>query len=199
MDWDVLLIGGSPGTGKSVLAQMLARSLRIDWIQVDDLRLALQRVITPALLPDVHFFRATPLIWERSPEELRSRLAAVGAAMSPAIAAVVDHHLATPYPVILEGDSILPELAAQLASAPENEERVRSLFLIEPTEAGILKNMAERGRSFDEQPVADRLAQVRMNWLYNRWLADEAGQRGLPTICNRPRETLLSRALSVLG
>jgi 2-phosphoglycerate kinase len=47
--WKVLLIGGSSGVGKSSIARQLGRRFGTPWMQVDDLRLALQRsrVILP--------------------------------------------------------------------------------------------------------------------------------------------------------
>ncbi len=43
MDCTVLLIGGSSGTGKTNLAKQLGQRFGISWLEVDDLRLALQR------------------------------------------------------------------------------------------------------------------------------------------------------------
>ena len=48
--WRVLLIGGPSGGGKSTVAEQIGLRLGISWLQVDDLRLALQwsRVTLPA-------------------------------------------------------------------------------------------------------------------------------------------------------
>jgi len=42
-EWRVLLIGGPSGVGKSVVARSIGLRLGIPWLQVDDLRLALER------------------------------------------------------------------------------------------------------------------------------------------------------------
>ena len=41
--WTVLLIGGISGAGKTTVARQLGLHLGLPWLQVDDLRLALQR------------------------------------------------------------------------------------------------------------------------------------------------------------
>jgi 2-phosphoglycerate kinase len=196
--WQVLLVGGSSGTGKSVLAQRLARRFGVALTQVDDLRLALQRSTTPEALPDLHYFLATPAVWQRPAEELRDRLIAVGRVVSRAAEAVVEHHLDTPYPLILEGDGIVPELAARAASLAQATGRVRSVFLVEPAEHDILASMTERGRGFEQHAAAEQRTQARMNWLYGEWLKDECRRLGLPTLSTRPRDTLLARVVAAI-
>ena len=180
--WQVLLIGGSSGTGKTVLAHRLARRFGVALTKVDDVRLALQRATTPQEQPDLHFFLATPGVWQRPADELRDRLIEVGRAVSRTLEGVIAHHLATSYPLILEGDGIVPHLAAQPSIGGYDAARVRSVFLSEPTEAGILANMRERGRGLEAHETAEQLQQARMNWLYGQWLAEEALRLGLPVL-----------------
>jgi hypothetical protein len=195
--WQILLIGGSSGTGKTVLAHQIARRFGVSVAQVDDLRLGLQRVTTPVDQPTLHFFLATPAVWTLSAEELKDGLVAVSEVVSRAIEAVIDHHLATPYPIILEGDGIAPVLAARYISQglPSS---VRAFFPVEPTDAGIQANMTERGRGFDQFVVEEQRAQARMNWLYGEWLRIEARRLGLPVVSASPRETLFERAIALL-
>ncbi len=55
-DWKVLLIGGISGVGKSTVAKRLGLRLELPWLQVDDLRLALQwsRVTLPQRTHDFY-------------------------------------------------------------------------------------------------------------------------------------------------
>jgi 2-phosphoglycerate kinase len=196
-DWQVLLIGGNSGTGKTVLAHQLARRFGVGVTQADDLRLGLQRVTTPVDQPALHFFLATPGVWTLSAEELKDGLVGVSEVVSRAIEAVVDHHHATPYSIILEGDGIAPGLAARVISRGVPG-AVRAFFLVEPTDAGIQANMAERGRGFDQFGEEEQRAQARMNWLYGERLRIEARRLGLPMVSTRPRATLFERALALL-
>lgn len=195
--WQILLIGGSSGTGKTVLAHQLARRFGVSVGEADDFRLGLQRVTTPVDQPALHFFLTTPAVWTLPAEELKDGLVAVSEVVSRAIEAVIDHHLATPFPIILEGDGIAPALAAQYISrgVPSS---VRAFFLVEPTDAGIQANMMERGRGFDQFGVEEQRAQARMNWLYGQWLRTEARRLGLPVLSTRPRATLIERAATLL-
>jgi len=197
--WQVLLIGGASGTGKTVLGHQLARHFGVALTQVDDLRLALQRVTTPEAQPDLHAFLTEPAIWHQPAEALRDRLIGVAGALAPALDAIVEHHLSTPYPLILEGDGILPSLAATLARAEPAPGQVRALLLIEATEAGLLASMTERGRGIDAHTTDEQRTQARMNWLYNGWLKEEADRLGVPTLSTWPRDTLFARAIQALA
>jgi predicted kinase len=61
----VLLFGGPSGAGKTIIARQLGLGLGISWLQVDDLRLALQRsrVTLPEETAALYFFEETPGIW----------------------------------------------------------------------------------------------------------------------------------------
>jgi 2-phosphoglycerate kinase len=197
--WQVLLLGGSSGTGKTVLAQQLAQRFGVGWIQVDDVRLALQSVTTVDTHAGLHFFRATLDVWQRSASELRDRLIEVGRLVSQGLVPIIEHHLETSYPLILEGDGILPELVGELARRGCDTTRIRAVFLFEPDETGLLSNMIERGRRFDQHADAEQRAQVRMNWLYGQWLKSEAERLGLPLLSTHPRDTLHARVTQTLA
>jgi 2-phosphoglycerate kinase len=198
-DWQVLMIGGGSGTGKTVLAHQLARRLGVALTQVDDIRLALQRMTAPAEQPALHYFLSTPDVWDRPADELSDRLIQVGRVVSRALEAVIAHHLDTPYPLILEGDGIVPALAVQSTMLGFDASTVRALFLFEQAEDVILANMMERGRGFDQQHVTEQRTQARMAWLYGRWLRTEAERFGLPVVNAGPRETLLDRAIAAIA
>jgi hypothetical protein len=106
----VLLLGGQSGSGKSTVARHMERHLDMSWLQVDDLRLALQRsqVTLPRHTDDLYYFLETKDVWRQSPELLRDRLIAVGELMFPAIEVVVEHHIDQNLPAVVEGDGILP-------------------------------------------------------------------------------------------
>ncbi len=111
----VLLIGGPSGVGKTIAAQQVGIRLGMPWVQVDDLRLALQH--SGAVLPEgtaaLYFFLQTPNVWTLPPEQLRDALIAVGEGMAPAIEVVIANHVDTLAPVVIEGDGILPSLFAR--------------------------------------------------------------------------------------
>jgi 2-phosphoglycerate kinase len=195
VSWKVLLIGGPSGAGKTVVARQLGQRLGISWMQVDDLRLALLRsqVRLPEHTDALYFFQDHQA-GQLSPEQFREGLIAVGQVMLPAIEVVVENHVDTDAPTIIEGDAILPSLVAR----PEVRKRmqngqVQAVFLVEPEEQIILSNMLTRGRGIDQYTEAEARTEARAKWLYGQWLTQEAQRFGLPVLKPRPWETLIER------
>ena len=191
--WQVLLIGGASGTGKSTAAALVGRRFGIPWLQVDDLRLSLQYggLLTPEGCPDLFYFLQLDDVRAVLPETLRDQLIAIARLMTPAIRTVVGHHTATQQRIVLEGDGIAPA-----AAAAERSDAVRAVFLVETTEATLFRNMVARGRGVTERsPATDERgrAWVRLAWLYNRWLEQEAQKYGLPMLSPQPYDTLAAR------
>ena len=68
VDWNVLLIGGHSAAGKTTAAELVGRSLGVQWMMMDDLRLAFQR--TRVSLPqntDALYFDTVPSFRRLSP------------------------------------------------------------------------------------------------------------------------------------
>lgn len=199
--WDVLLIGGVSGAGKTVAAAELARRLAIPWIGVDDLRLALQwtrvRLPEPEQTEALYFFLDTPDVWSLPAERLRDGLIAVGEIMSPAIEVVISNHLGNAGPVILEGDGILPSLAGRSeVKAGIESGRVRLVFLHEPDPDRLQANYLQRNRFPEGRSDEDLRAEARAKALFSDWVATEAHNHELPVIDSRPFDSLLDRILS---
>ena len=198
-DWSVLLIGGPSGVGKTTVAERIGLRRGHSWLQVDDLRLALQwsRASLPAGTEALSFFETTPNLWRLPPERLRDGLIAVGEVLAPAIEIVVANHVDTNAPTVIEGDGILPSLFARpLVRDRWVDGRVRVVFLIEPDEAAILANMMARGRGVAGRTEAELRAEARAKWLYGRWLADEASRSGMPMLDPQPWATLAERVVA---
>jgi 2-phosphoglycerate kinase len=208
MNWRVILIGGSSAVGKTAVAQALARRFGVSALLADDIRLAIQQVTTPAQLPDLHLFVSDEEEAQLSPEQIRDGLIAVGRVLIPALKIVVTHHVVVEGagPVIIEGDGILPELAAQHRFGElkhfwglQTEREVRAVFLFEQDEQAILQSMDTRGRGFQDLAPQEQRAMARSSWLYGQWLRQEAQAHGLPLLPARPWDTLLARVITAIG
>jgi 2-phosphoglycerate kinase len=198
-DWKVLLIGGSSGVGKTTVAEQIGLHIGISWFQVDDLRLAFQRshVTFPEGTPALYFFTGTPNIWSRSPELLRDGLIAVGQVLSPALEVIIENHVDTFAPIVIEGDGILPSLFARPSVRTRAiDGSVRSVFLIEPDEEVLLANIMARDRGVTGYSEAEQSTQAQAAWLYGQWLAQEARRFCLPVVEARPRSTLVERIMA---
>lgn len=210
LPWQVVLIGGSSGTGKTILARALARHYGAHLLHMDDLRLAAEHLIAPAQNPALHCINTDPAVWA-SGEAFRDALVATYEAFEPAVAVVIANHIAQRGefdPTIIEGDGILPRLgnsqytahSPHIApiSAADLAANVRTLVLHEPEEAGISAAMHARGRGFALRPPAEQRVQVRGSWLYGEWLRAEAERYGVPVLSSRPHDTQFARALALL-
>lgn len=199
-DWRVLLIGGPSGAGKSTVAERIARRHGATWLMVDDLRLALQRsrvtLPTPEATAALHFDK-TPGWWSLPPERLRDAAIAVGEALSPALEVVIENHVDQRYPVVIEGDGILPSLFERASVRARNTNgRIRTVYLYEPDGDALYANFLARGR---DGWRGNLRAHARKHALYGEWLTQEAEQRGLSTVPARPWDTLVDRILAAAG
>ena len=203
-NWKVMLIGGSAGVGKTTVASMIACHFNVSFGQVDDFRMALQNVTSPAKYPQLHFFISSPGvakegIWEKTPEELCDALVNVGKVVSKALEIVIAHHVATGIPIVLEGDGILPELAVQSNFAGlDVQGQVSSVLIHEPDESFFFTRIQGYGSKTDSEPLREQWTQARMNWLYGQWLTKEAERLQLPVVPARPWDTLTDRVLGAV-
>lgn len=205
-DWTILLIGGSSATGKTTLARALAQAYGVSGLLIDDIRMAIQQIATPAQHPTLHRFLSDHTIWSDADAICDAQIA-IAEALEPAIAMVMAHHLvvAGVGPVIIEGDSILPRLVSltYAATLPQLQGvslagRVRGLLLTEPEEIAILAAMHGRGRGFDQHPEIEQQSQAHGSWLYGSWLRAEAERYSTPVLPARPYDTVMTRALEAI-
>lgn len=206
--WNVLLVSGCSGVGKSRVARRIARRHGASVLQVDDIRLALQRVTTPAEQPALHYFLGDFAIARQSVDEMLRGYVGVAEALAPALEIILAHHLSAPRPdrLVIEGDGILPRLAALKSipgGAPNGSDlltadRLRGVVVYEPEPWAILANMRARGRGIDVAPPKEQEAWARASWRYGLWLRDEALRAGVPALPARPYATLVARVLAAV-
>lgn len=192
--WDVLLIGGASGVGKSSLAYPLAKRHGLPVLEVDDIVCAVKAMTTPEQHPDLFFWETHPESPTLAPAAIMEQGLALAAALRPAVEAVIGNHLESRVPVVIEGDFLLPALAAQavFAGVPAAG-RVRALFVAEPLIAQVIDNYRAREPEEGEQRLR---AQVSVAW--DGWLRTEATRHGLPLLLARPWHDALARAEALL-
>lgn len=185
--WDVLLVGGASGTGKSSVSYRLARQLGVGITEIDDLHASLLGMTTPEQLPLVHYWRTHPEAQALDAAEILELFLAVCRAMAPAVQAVVAQHLESRVPIVLEGDYLLPETVAA-------HPRVRSVFLYEDDEAQLLANFAAR-----EPEGGVQAKRARVSWLFGEWLREASRRLDVPALPARPWETVPGRVLAAIA
>jgi 2-phosphoglycerate kinase len=191
--WQVLLLGGPSGVGKTSVSYRLARHFGVGIAEVDDFQALLERMTTPEQQPAIHFWRTHPS--PVSPVEILERLVEQSSALASGLEGVIANHLETSTPVVLEGDFIHPALAAQASfSGQANGGRVRAAFLHEPDEQQLLANYLSR-----EPESGPQVKRARVSWLHGAWLRREAERYGLPVVSSRPWETVLERLIAAVS
>jgi 2-phosphoglycerate kinase len=190
--YQVFLIGGASGVGKTSVSYRLARQFGVGITEIDDFQAILERMTTPDQYPVLHLFRTRPDEWGRLDEEERLAVAiSYAEVMASALEPVIANHLANGPSIVLEGDFLVPSLAVRPAydDVPALG-RVRAVILYEDEEQ-IGRNYLVR----EQQPQPER---ARNSWRYSEWLRQEAERLGIATISARPWETVLARARAAL-
>jgi 2-phosphoglycerate kinase len=193
--WQVLLLGGASGVGKSHLSYPLARYYDVNLTEIDDFQVVLETVTTPEQQPLLHFWRTNWEVFTSWTDEQRLEhfINVCREVFQPALEAVIANHLETNRPVILEGDFLLPEFATRTTFANEaNRGRVKALFVYEANEAQIAANyLAREGQ--------EQSFRAHSSWMFNQWLRSECERFKVATLSARPWNTVLGRAAKILA
>jgi 2-phosphoglycerate kinase len=192
--WQVLLIGGASGSGKTSVSYRLAHHFGIGITEVDDIYEAIKCLTTPEQQPILYYWDTHPEAQELPAEEIVKLHLASCQQLAPAFEAVIANHLESDVPLVLEGDWLLPSLAAQKEyHGFPNEGRVRGIFLHEEEEEQFVLNFLQREPSEGRQE-----GRARVSWLHSQWLAEGAKRVGAIVIPARPWETSFERILESL-
>ena len=192
--WEVLLIGGASGVGKTSVSYRLARHFGIGITEIDDFQVVLERMTDPETYPELHLWRRDPQAFLRMGEdEQLAFMIRYGAVMAEALLLVIGNHLEGGPPIVLEGDFLLPELAVRDVYADQAADgRVRAIVIVEPDEAQIARNyLAREGE--------EQAGRARLSWRYSEWLREEAERLGVPVVPARPWDTVFERCLDAIG
>ena len=190
--WQVLLLGGPSGTGKTAVSYRLAKHYGVGITEVDDFHALLEWMATSEQLSAISPWKTNAAFEQLSAAEILTHLLEVGRTMASGLDAVIGNRLEAQVPVVLEGDFIDPSLAAQASfSGHRNDRRVRAVFLYEPDEEQLLNNYLLR-----EPERGPQTKRAKVSWLHGQWLKREAERLGLPVIAARPWETVLERTIA---
>jgi 2-phosphoglycerate kinase len=149
---------------------------------------------TPEQQPTLHYWRTHPNAAHLPAARIVELQIAVAEALGPAIEAVVANHLETAMSVLIEGDYLLPSLAARSSFGGESAGgRVRAVFLNEPEEDQLLRNFSAR-----EPGEPAQTGRARVSRLYGDWLVAEAVRFGVPVVSARPWTTVIDRVREAL-
>ncbi|MFJ5926974.1 AAA family ATPase [Kitasatospora sp. NPDC092948] len=195
--WDILLIGGASGVGKSRLAARVAADRHAFTVEFDDVVAALEAATTPATHPALHQFTARPASaeGERDTDRILELQIATAQALDNALLGVVRNRLSVDMPAVVEGDYLTPRAAAQAAEeAAALGRRLHTVFLHEGDPARIAANYAHR-----EPDLGPQTARATVSAAYSHWLAAQARAHRLPVLDCHPYDTLPQRLAAALA
>ncbi|CAN3984960.1 AAA family ATPase [Kitasatospora purpeofusca] len=191
--WELVLLGGASGVGKSVAAARIAGATGAFVVEFDDVVAAVQELTTAEQHPALHHFDG-PTAPERPedtwpPERVLELQIATAEALEPAALGVVRNRLTVPVPAVVEGDYLTPAVCARAVALGRSTGRdVRAVFLHEGDADRIAANYAAR-----EPAGGDQTGRAEVGARYSHWLADEARRYALPVVDCRPWSTLADR------
>jgi 2-phosphoglycerate kinase len=180
----VLLLLGASGVGKSSVSYPLATRLGWPLVELDDIVEAVRVLTTAEQLPELHYWATHPEAAQAPETTIVGHQIAVARALAPAVRAIVDNHLTTDTPVILEGDYLLPldlpGVGAVLLHEDDVDQITANLLAREPA-AGPQRKRAE------------------VSAAYAKWLARQADEAGVPVVPMRPWTTAIDRVVAALA
>lgn len=193
--WDVLLLGGPSGAGKTSVSYRLAQHFAVGITEVDDFQVIMERMTTPEQYPLLHLWTTNPEVHSWPPERIMHNIIGIGELMQPAMEAVIANHLETDRPIVLEGDFLLPAMAIQPSYGDEaNNGRVRGVFVVEDDVEQLVTNFSLR-----EPDGGTQTKRAQVSQLYGQWLAAECARLGIPCLLARPWDTVFERILAALA
>ncbi len=183
-NWTVLFIGGASGMGKSSVAYDLARSYKVNVMEADDICQAVKAMTTKELLPAIHYWSSGIDWMDIGVSGNVKWLIDVSKEMIPGIKAIVENHIESGVPVIIEGDFVHPELTVSF----ENP-KVKSIYINEPDKNQILQNYLAREGGELQHFRAD------ISIEYGAWLVDTCEKLGIRVVESRPWNSVVNRII----
>lgn len=191
--WQVLLLGGASGVGKTEVSYRLARHFGTGLTEVDDFQVILEAMTTPEQYPVLHYWRTNREDALRMSEDERlDFMLSYCRVLDQALSLVIANHIESRAPIVLEGDFILPSLAVQTRYGDiDAEAQVRAVFVYEPSEEQLARNyLAREGH--------EQLGRARASWRHSEWIRRESQRLGVPSMPSRPWDTAFERAIALV-
>lgn len=201
MNREVILIGGMPTAGKSVMAAKLARHFDVPWISTDQIRTIMKSVASPAKYPllfDTHGMTAEQYFATFSVEEIAQNEFEQANEVWAGITAFIDKNSDWRNGFIVEGVNIIPNLVKQ--SYGDNRE-VKALFISDSDDAHIEKVVYGRGLYEDAKKYSDALKPKEIEWvkLFDKMIRDDAASSGYNVVDIAKDEIDIAKILSLLS
>jgi 2-phosphoglycerate kinase len=190
---DIILIGGASCVGKSSVSYTISKMLGIGVTEVDDFQVVLEAMTNEKDYPVIHYwnnhFEEAIKLPEKKKVEIMINYANT---MSIALEKVIENHLESNRPLLLDGDFITPALSVRKRYGEQlRDDKIKSIFIVETEEEQIQKNLFNREGYYQN----DR---ARTNWLYNEWIKEQADVYPIKIVAARPWDSVINRVCKSL-
>jgi len=193
----IILIGGSPTTGKSYIARKLAESLKLPWISTDTVREQMRKLVDkkdyPKLFVHANANGKTALRYlsENSAQTIVQNEVNESIEVWQGVKALIE----TDYvwgSFIIEGVAVLPSLVKKLSIKNKN---IRAVFLIDENIDRVRKTVFTRGLWDNANTYPDSIKEKEVAWVlaFNQYLIKEAKKYNLPVIRITDRKKLINQ------
>ncbi|MDZ7750975.1 MAG: AAA family ATPase [Gammaproteobacteria bacterium] len=201
----ILLVGGTPGCGKSTVVAELANRLEIQRIQSTDMLREVMRMLIPErLLPVLH--RSSFNAWQAlptattarrpGPEAMADGFRSQAELLALPCEAVIDRALKERVSLILEGVHIEPSLHQRIEA--------RGGAVVVPLTLAVFKSkqlrrrFARRGRIAEERPPERYEQNFDAIWDLQSYLLDEADRCNVPIVNNDEKERAAHEIMGIV-
>lgn len=180
----IILIGGAPTTGKSTVAQSLAKHLDLPWISTDQIREIMRSVASRKDHPRLfnsEGYTAERFLTEFSAEQIADMEMEQGETVWPGIKTFIEDDYMWKGGFVMEGVNILPHLIARDFA---NEKYVKAVFLVDEDADRMRSVVFTRGLWDDAHTYSDDVKEKEIEWalLFSHKLKKEVEKYGYPWI-----------------
>lgn len=199
----IILIGGAPTVGKSIVARLLSEHLGVPWISTDHIRdvmrLASTRKTEPGLfVPEG--YTAERFLTEFSAEQIAEIEWKQGEVTWEGVRQFIVNNHGWKNGFIVEGVGMLPHLVARDFGDDAEDAEIRTVFLVDDAPERVRDVVFTRGLWDDAHRYPDELKQKEVDWVlkFSHKIRDQAGKYGYPLVEVRKRKEDLAAVLAVL-
>ncbi len=190
--FDILLIGGASGVGKSHISYLLSKIYEMNVVQVDDFQCIVEHFTKEEDYPIFHYWNNHLEEARKQPMEKKLEIMINYAnELSGVLELVIKNHLEEDRPMILEGDFISPLLCKKLLQDSEIKARIKCVFIIEDDKEQIIQNYLKREGSIQ----ADR---SELSLRYNNWIKEHLEGTEIIAVESTPWETSINRICGLI-